>query len=151
MKLQKLVLSVILASSQFVVADDLQQQAPMAQVVKCACGPAEHWLYKVCVQNYMTQCPQAGLNVNHDSEGLPENIVQAIAMIAADLAFVDDAGNLFEPTVSAKGNLLLPMSKNSDYKLVKAIMHEVDVTTTLSAQKLYALWNAQLQSMKTAQ
>ena len=154
MKLQKITLMMFLASFQLFLAQDSQPEAqPVAAVgkVACACGPTEHWLYKVCVQNYMLQFPDAGLQVNYDSEGLSENIVQAIAMIAADLQFVDADGQLLVPTLSAKGNLLVPMSKNADFKLIKSILHEVDVTTTLSAQELYEAWTLQLQAMKTAQ
>ena len=117
----------------------------------CSCGPAEHFLLKCCIKNYKQQFPDVALPENNHTEGLSENIVQAIAMIAADLQFVDADGQLLVPTLSAKGNLLVPMSKNADFKLIKSILHEVDVTTTLSAQELYEAWTLQLQAMKTAQ
>ena len=136
------------------LAQDLQAIAEQVVTVAktpCACGPAEHWFYKVCVKNYVAQYPDAGFIVSYDSEGLSDNLVQAIEMLAADMQFVDSDNNVIVPTVSAKGNLLLPMSKNVAYKLAKSILHKVDTTTTLSAQELYAVWIQQLQAMKTAQ
>jgi hypothetical protein len=158
MKLQKriMVFAVLLSAQLSFAHQEVQQtteQPAAVATVKaaCHCGPAEHWLYKVCVQNYMMQFPDAGFVVSNDSEGLSENVAQAIILFAAEFLFVDGDGKMIVPTVSAKGNLLLPMSKNADYKVAKAIMHELDTTTTLSAQELYAQWSAQLQSIKSAQ
>ena len=155
MKLQKIALVFAFAFGQnMVIAHDAHQAPqPVGAVVKssCHCGPTEHWLYKVCIKNYMAQYPDAGFTINFDTEGLSENLVQAIELFAADLQFLDADGNLIVPTISAKGNLLLPMSKNADYKLVKAILHDVDTTTILSAQELYQVWTALLQVMKSAQ
>lgn len=156
MKLQKktMVLALLLSAQLSFAHQEIQQTTESAvAIVKtaCHCGPAEHWLYKVCVKNYMAQFSDAGFVVSNDSENLPANIVEAIELLAADIQFIDVDGNLIVPTISAKGNLLLPMSKNADYKLAKAIMHELDTTTTLSAQELYAQWLAQLQVMKSAQ
>lgn len=155
MKLQKIIFVMMLTlNSLSSLAQDLQAIAEQVVTVAktpCACGPAEHWFYKVCVKNYVAQYPDAGFIVSDDSEGLSDNLVQAIEMLAADMQFVDSDNNVIVPTVSAKGNLLLPMSKNVAYKLAKSILHKVDTTTTLSAQELYAVWIQQLQAMKTAQ
>lgn len=155
MKLQKIIFVIMLSlNSLSSLAQDLQAIAEqVVTVVKtpCACGPTEHWFYKVCVKNYVAQYPDAGFIVSDDSEGLSDNLVQAIEMLAADIQFVDSDNNVIVPTVSAKGNLLLPMSKNVAYKLAKAILHQVDTTTTLSAQELYVVWIQQLQAMKAVQ
>jgi hypothetical protein len=158
MKLQKkiMVLTVLLiAQLSFAHQENHQATEESVTVVTtkahaCHCRPTEHWLYKVCVQNYMVQFPNAGLKVSQDSEELPANIVQAIAMLAANLNFFDGNGDLILPKIKAE-KVTLPMAKNPTYKLCKMILHDVDTTTTLSAQELYESWLVQLHDMQVSQ
>ncbi len=128
-----------------------QQTVVTPTVHKCACGPTEHWFHKSCVKNYNKQFPDAGLLENNDTEGLTENLVKAIEMLASDIDFVAQDGTVIVPVLNAHGKLLLPMFKNLDYKLCKDILRNVDVQTTLTAQELYQQWSAQLKDMKSAQ
>jgi len=119
-------------------------------VKKCACGPTEHWFYKTTVKKYIAEHSDSGLLENNDTEGLSEEIVTAINMLASDLQFVDDNGAAIAPEMNAKGKLFLPLRKNSDYKLCKEILRDVDVTTTLTAQELYQQWSEALIAMKSS-
>ena len=123
--------------------------APQAH--KCACGPMEHWFLKSCVNKYIAQFSGCGLLENNDSEGLSENILQAIAMLVNDIEFVDKDGMPIIPELNAKGKLSLSMGKNKDFKLCKEILSHVDMTTTLTAKELYQQWTEALESMKSAQ
>ena len=122
--------------------------APVAH--KCECGPTEHWFFKACVQNYIAQFPLAGLIANNDTEGLSENLVQAINMLAKNIAYVDQDGKAITPELNLKGGLFLPMIKSLDFRLCKEILRNVDVATTLTAQELYQQWSDQLKTMKFA-
>lgn len=144
----------LMMNAGFIVAIDDVNQAPVVAapiVNNCVCVATEHWFYKSCVKLYNKQFPGTDLPENNNTEDLPENVLQAIEMLAADMLFVDAHGNAIVPQLSARGNLLLPMSKNSDYKLCKEILHHVDVTTTLTAQELYAQCKVALHAMKSSQ
>ncbi len=157
MKLYTKVLSLILVlSSVAPVWAHEQEQAPVvatmpSAVSPCHCVPTEHWFHKTCVKNYNKQFPQADLPENNDTEGLPANVLQAIEMLASDIAFVAQDGTAIIPVLNAKGKLILPMSKNADYVLCKTILHNVDVTTTLTAQELYEQWTQALYVARSAQ
>ena len=83
----------------------------------CSCGPAEHFLLKCCIKNYKQQFPDVALPENNHTEGLSENIVQAIILLAQKISFVNKKGNLIVPKLSDKGKLYLPMMKNKEYSL----------------------------------
>jgi hypothetical protein len=165
MKLDIRILSLLLISLVGLVfaKDQLQNMvtgAPLHSTVDivatppvhvCHCVPTEHLLLKFCVKNYNKQFPQAGVPENNDTEGLPENVLQAIKMLANDILFVAQDGIAIVPTLNIHGNLFLPMFKVSDFKLCKEILHNVDVTTTLSAEELYQQWSDALKDMKSAQ
>ncbi|MDP3788457.1 MAG: hypothetical protein Q8Q60_04060 [Candidatus Chromulinivorax sp.] len=148
-------LVIVLSAIMFVFASQIRKATSVhvvAQPVhKCWCGPTEHWFHKTCVKNYNKQFPQAGLSEDNDTESLPINILQAIEMLANDMVFVMQDGTPIIPQLHANGNLLLPMFKNVDYVLCKKILHDVDVTTILTAQELYEQWVAMLQVMQSAQ
>ena len=165
MKLYNKVLSVVLitavavANSQETTQQDIvttitQVQETVSvvlpQVHTCACGPMEHWFFKSCVNKYIAQFAHCGLTENNDSEGLPENILQAMKMLVNDIVFMTQDGMPIVPELNAKGKLALPMSKNSDFKLYKEILAQVDVTTTLPAEELYKQWTAAFHAMKSA-
>lgn len=120
-------------------------------IKKCACGPTEHWFYKSIVKKYIAEHSDSGLLENNDTEGLSENIVEAINLLACDIQFVDDSGVSIVPELNAKGKLFLPLSRNSDYKLCKEILRNVDVATTLTVQELYQQWSKALITMKSSQ
>ncbi|MBV8660955.1 MAG: hypothetical protein JO129_02320 [Candidatus Dependentiae bacterium] len=155
MKFIKIIVSVLLMTNAdyFFAKDDAHQvQTLIAPVVNnCVCVPTEHWFYKSCVKLYNKQFVGADLPENNNTEDLPVNVLQAIEMLAADILFIDANGNVIVPELSARGNLILPMSRNVDYKLCKNILHNVDVSTTLTAEELYAQWKIELNSMKSAQ
>ena len=117
----------------------------------CSCGAAEHVFLKSCIKLYNKQFPDLALPENNDTEGLSENILQAIDMLAQQISFVTKKGKLIVPKLNDGGCRYLPMIKNPDYKLCKAILHDVDLATTLSAQELYAQWMIQLSELKIAQ
>lgn len=149
-------LLVVAHSTAVVVADNQQElsQAPVAVTLPasaCHCGPTEHWFYKACVKNYNKQFSDACLPENYDTEGLPANILQAIEMLALDMQFVAQDGTAIVPTLSAKGNVILSMSKNPDYVICKQILHNLDTTTTLPAEQLYQAWVVMLHAAKIGQ
>ncbi len=117
----------------------------------CSCNIAEHWLYKAAVQKYMQQYADVQLQANTDTQGLSDNLVQAINMLVQDITFIDCDGNLIVPVVNAKGNFILPMNKNAYYKLCKTLVHKIDLDTVLSAQELYDIWVMQLQILQALQ
>ena len=158
MKLQKkLSLIAILSISQLFFADDHQQNLEESVTVvtkvthTCSCGPAEHFFLKSCIKLYNKQFPDLALPEYNDTEGLSENVLQAIEMLAQQISFVTKKGNLIVPKLNDAGSRYLPMIQNPDYKLCKMILHEVDITTTLSAQELYEQWMIQLDEMKASQ
>lgn len=143
----KILVSCVILSTMFAIAHESHQQNiqdSSVQVSSCACKPIEHWFYKVCVQNYMNEFPEAGLKVSYDTEGLPENVVQAIEILAANINFLDNKGELIVPTISAKGNIVLSMGKNILYKKYKLFLHTVNLESNLSGQELYEEWMSQL-------
>ena len=137
----------IISSLENIITDAVV--APQAH--KCVCGPMEHWFFKSCVNAYIAQFPGCGLLENNDSEGLSENILQAMAMFVNDIKFVDKDGMPIIPELNAKGKLSLSMSKNPYFKLCKEILSHVEMTTTLTAEELYQQWTEALESMKSAQ
>ena len=143
-----LVCGITLAGIAFVALsknkDEFTAQIPAK---KCECGPAEHWYQKSCIKNYNKQFPDAQLPENNDTEGLLENIVQAIDMLATNIKFIDENGLPLQLELNKKGILHLPLSKNPDFKLFKQILRNVDLATTLTAQDLYEHWNTQLNSV----
>lgn len=166
MKLHTKFLSIVLMSAGIVAHSHDEQNLPTEitqtsasvdatvtapHVHTCSCGPTEHWFKKSCVNNYIAQYPNCGLLPKDDTEGLPSNIVEAINLLAADILFVDQDGSLITPHLNAKGKLIISFGKNQDFKLCQNIMHHVDVTTTLTAQELYAQWKQALQVAKAAQ
>ena len=115
---------------------------------KCECGPTEHWFYKSCVKNYNKQFPDAHLEENNDTEGLSENVLQAIEMFALDIQFVDENNSPIQLELNKQGNLFLPLFKNPKFMLGKKVLRNVDVSTTLPAQNLYKQWTTQLNDLK---
>lgn len=150
MKLQKLVFSVLLLGS--IVGAQDQQQVEIVknskQVKKCACGPTEHWFYACCVTLYNQAHPEAQLIENDDTQGLSQNIINAITMLAKTVVFVDDQGILILPELTAKGNRVIFLSRNAYYKACKALLHELDESTTDAAEDLYDQWMVQLQPLR---
>ncbi|MBP6869830.1 hypothetical protein KBC04_03035 [Candidatus Babeliales bacterium] len=155
MKLNSMVLSLLLVGSLLVVAHDHHEVAEkvqqIVQVTKCSCGPVEHVFYKICVKNYNKLFVDAGLFENNDYEGLSENIVSAIEMLAQTINFVKKNGNVIVPKLNKHGKLYLPLTKNPDYVLCKEILGQVDLSTTLSAEELFQAWLERLEAMKSAQ
>lgn len=123
-------------------------QEQVIEVKKCSCGPVEHVFYKLCVKRYNKLFPMACLLENNDLEGLSENIVKAIEMFVESMTFLDNNNNQICPELNAKGNLYLPLIKNSDYVLSKKILSQVDLAIDLSAEELCQRWLAQLHDMK---
>lgn len=117
----------------------------------CSCGPAEHWFLKCCIKLYNKQFPDLALPEYNNTEGLSDNILQAIEMLALHISFVTKKGDLIVPKLNDAGSRYLPMIQNPDYKLCKAILHQVDIESTLTAQELYEQWMIQLDAMKAAQ
>lgn len=128
--------------------ESVTMPAAVKQAHACHCGPIEHWFHKVCVQRYIAQFPECGLQANYDTEGVAENIIEAINLFAADIIFVAQDGSAIIPELNAKGKLILPLGKNPDVKLCKQILRKVDATTDLPAQVLYQEWTQLLQAMK---
>jgi len=153
MKINTIILSLLLVSCGCIGIVWATSQNTSVQVIqpvrKCACGPAEHWFYKCCVKRYVEQFPSAGLVVNNDTEGLAENVVRAIEMLAMHMNFVKQDGTALTPELNAKGNLYLPMLKNAEYVLCKDILRHADMTSTLSSDILCQQWLEQLQLMKS--
>ena len=144
-----LVIGIVLTGFAIItISNSTTESTAQAAVTKCECGPTEHWFYKSCVKNYNKQFPDAKLEEDFDTEGLSENILQAIELFAADVQFVDENNIALELELNKKGNLYLPLFKNPDFKLCKQVLRNVDVTTTLSAQDLYQQWTVQLNTLK---
>jgi len=117
-------------------------------VKKCECGPTEHWFYKSCVKNYNKQFSDTNLQEDNDTEGLPENVLQAIELFASDIQFIDENSLPLKLELNKMGNMYLPLFKNPNFKLYKQVLRNVDVTTTLTAQELYHQWIIQFNILK---
>ena len=148
-KLTFLLSGIILTGISFVTMYKNNSESTTQETVKkCECGPTEHWFYKACVKNYNKQFPEAKLEEDFDTEGLSENILQAIDRFSIDIQFVDENNIPLELELNTKGNSYLPLFKNPDFKLYKQVLKTVDETTTLSAQELYQQWSIQLNELK---
>jgi len=117
-------------------------------VKKCECGPTEHWFYKSCVKNYNKQFSDTNLQEDNDTEGLPENVLQAIELFASDIQFIDENSLPLKLELNKMGNMYLPLFKNPNFKLYKQVLRNVDVTTSLTAQELYRQWIIQFNILK---
>ncbi|MGZ6250727.1 MAG: hypothetical protein ACXWL2_01750 [Candidatus Chromulinivorax sp.] len=150
MKLLKLSIVFLITSlvNQAYSHDHQAATLEVKQASHCSCGPIEHWMYKAAVIVYTEKFANEDLAANYDAEGLPENIVQAVMMLAQTLEFVDEQEQLIIPALNKKGNWHLPMSKDARYMLCKRIIKTVDMQTTLSAQELYDLWMDQLENIQ---
>ena len=122
----------------------LDVQKNSTEVKKCACGQVIHVFYNCCVKRYNQEFPDAQLLEKNETQGLSDNVIQALEMLAETVGFCDDHGNLIVPEISAKGNRVIMLSRNSYYKACKALLHDFNERTTLSAQELFQLWIDQL-------
>jgi len=150
MKSYQIILFLLLTSSIAFLVLYKNKESFTKQTIthKCECGPTEHWFYKSCVKNYNKKFPHAKLKEDNDTEGLSENILQAIELFAQDIQFVDDNGLPLQLERNTEENLYLPLFKNPEFKLYRQILRPVDTTTTLPAQELYRQWSMQLQSIQ---
>lgn len=143
MKLHTIIVSLWFMTS-FAFASEIKKEA-----CPSGCGPIEHIFSKNIVKKYAEQNHDSGLNINHDNEDIPTNIVQAVIAFGLQTQLIDSDGNPIIPQpFKDTQDMVLPMYKSQDFLLRKSIVGTTSIDDTSSTSQILKIWEDQYKLSK---